>query len=962
MENNTELLETSEKISPDDINRLEGEAISAEKEINQKVNDAINSVTAPRRWFWELLQNAIDTVGDNEKVIVQLDIKNTEQGIVLQFSHTGGPFRESRKKYRFDDFKNLINPTSGKSEEDTSTVGKFGTGFLSTHILSLKVDVEGIFEISAEDKFKVHTCLDRKDFLLTTDEARNKRIESIINSLVKYEESKKAKPKISTNTPVASFTYYLNESKFNDVETVEKIINEGLGEIKHSLPFVMTFTSKIKEVVINDLRQTVSKGSISYTDIKLPTNSSNPENGLFTKEIEIKRNGIPEKISIVYLKNNDCTIAWHAISNIDKKLFIDCRGNYEKELNHEMSSLFSTFPLIGSQDFKFPVILHSDKFKPNTERDGINLKVNDDQNRKIVESAIGLYKSFLEYAANEYKNIYYICDIKKEIKNDHKWIDRIWFAKYQNDLKEIILKEKIIDTTNSIADRKSIIGEDSKPQIFFPDLRITNQNLDEENKNRLMKQFYNFSNKLFSGMIPNDSVLYEWKDILWLDKEKIQLIDEKDLIIKISDQQDVMGLAKFFGRENFANYNLEEELLWLSNFYSALWESHNDIKLFDYSIPQNGSIKKFPIIPSRSLKFAILNELFHDNNLEERIIQEDLLNIYNTFLPEQEMYDKLIYEYYRQWFKQHLTPVKTEKSIVEELIVKIEEELKKHESLLETIEKDQTNEDVLSQKKEIEKKLSLVYNWISKYNGDKNYFKEHLKRKILQAIIDEKESMNLTTLLELHRNGLTLEKQTQILKDPDLPDKLKEGEKALKAIADNDKEFENRKAKGKYFENFLKQLLYKRFGEDNVNHIDGTQDFILFNKFYIELKTTQGGSEVMVSPDQAKESKQQGKNYYLAIFYYTHENYTNVLENEFEKGLVFTNQLGDLVESHVNNLDEIKRIDFKKVHIVYPEFYLSFKGMKPYRYVVKNDLWGDLKFNDWVKEIESKREVNISSN
>lgn len=85
-----------------------------------------------RRWFWELLQNASDY---NESVNVKLIISDTK----VSFCHDGTPFS-------LRDALNLISPDSNKLDDDIhkDNIGKFGTGLVSTHILSSVLEIEGI--------------------------------------------------------------------------------------------------------------------------------------------------------------------------------------------------------------------------------------------------------------------------------------------------------------------------------------------------------------------------------------------------------------------------------------------------------------------------------------------------------------------------------------------------------------------------------------------------------------------------------------------------------------------------------------------------------------------------------------------------------------------------------------------------------------------------------------------------
>jgi hypothetical protein len=81
---------------------------------------------------------------------------------LLSFEHNGNPFSDTDAPYRFDDVTNLILPVSGKDNEFQT--GKFGTGFLSTHILSLKIRVEGVFLNNEHELNDFDFTIDRTKF------------------------------------------------------------------------------------------------------------------------------------------------------------------------------------------------------------------------------------------------------------------------------------------------------------------------------------------------------------------------------------------------------------------------------------------------------------------------------------------------------------------------------------------------------------------------------------------------------------------------------------------------------------------------------------------------------------------------------------------------------------------------------------------------------------------------------
>ena len=92
------------------------------------------------RWVWELIQNAKDVANS---VSVDVKISFNEQQRILQFAHNGKPF--SMQNIVF-----LIEQVSTKDrdekEEAKRSTGKFGTGFLTTHLLSEIVTISGVLQ------------------------------------------------------------------------------------------------------------------------------------------------------------------------------------------------------------------------------------------------------------------------------------------------------------------------------------------------------------------------------------------------------------------------------------------------------------------------------------------------------------------------------------------------------------------------------------------------------------------------------------------------------------------------------------------------------------------------------------------------------------------------------------------------------------------------------------------------
>lgn len=99
------------------------------------------SPTIPKRWVWELIQNAKDVnIGGKVRVRIESELDGSDAHVT--FKHNGGAF--SAENIRF-----LIEQVSSKNRTKDSTgrpttTGKFGTGFLTTHLLSPYVLVTGV--------------------------------------------------------------------------------------------------------------------------------------------------------------------------------------------------------------------------------------------------------------------------------------------------------------------------------------------------------------------------------------------------------------------------------------------------------------------------------------------------------------------------------------------------------------------------------------------------------------------------------------------------------------------------------------------------------------------------------------------------------------------------------------------------------------------------------------------------
>lgn len=578
-------------------------AILAEKEILQKVSDAMRSDSGPKRWFWELLQNAADTISKepDRKVNVKVSLKRREgtNGAIMTFEHDGNCFLESNDPNKFDDFKNLILPRSNKDVSDNDKIGKFGTGFLSTHNLSLKIDVSGIFKKLDGEEFSINTTLDRKFFMDDSDENRGHRVDSIIQGLKNYTSSLEAKAPIEKRE--TSFTYYLND------EHAIKRVKTGFLDMERTLTTLMMLNSKIGLVQIENLLES------EFYEFAFSSSFKKESFTIFSSEK--RQNGdFIKGYSVAALIGEDLTLSWpieYCRETDQRIVFLDARKEYLDSVMDEMPILHCTFPLIGSHNLKLPVVVHSKRFKPNEKRDGISLtdkiQTKDDgkevkldlPNKILIESIIPFFDNFLENASTVGEKLYYISRAKELPEAD--WISKEWYKlKFLSPVREIILKKPLIRVNDGSDSRKSILGADGKAQLYFPS---TSQFKEDSDNN----SFYGYCDILFPNMIPVKEELEGWHSILWSDQEKIRILKIEDVIQEVSETYgSIRELSEYL------KYDQSETIHWLNGLYRLVNLAEKAKLLEEYSVTPNLN-GEFKIA-------SVLRRESKDSKIDDRII------------------------------------------------------------------------------------------------------------------------------------------------------------------------------------------------------------------------------------------------------------------------------------------------------------------------------------------------------
>lgn len=584
-------------------------AISATSKIYEKVNDALRKRDTDKRWFWELLQNAKDTVvykkGEEtsfnlsgKKVDVRLEFSSNGNGEkYLKFEHNGNPFKYSNHKYKYDDPKCLLLSDSGKIEEEDSQrediTGQFGTGFLTTHILSLRILVEGIF---------LDKKLNFNSFKFELDRQFNSKLqlaEKVENSLDQYENNFTSIEPI--NEFKTSFTYYINDNK-DGLEEGIKTVKTGIDGVEKYIPFVLSFSKEIRSVNISfedKILEFKREIDLQKQD-KLTT---------IVKIIRTERSSIesyntkpPENIYVTTISDIE--------NNIDLaiKLYSTDTGLELRELEKDQAVLFCTFPLIGSENWRFPLIFNSSKFYPETERNGISLlKDKDYGNRHRVLQALELFKIFTnDLIQKNYLNLHFLADTR--VENCPMWCDEEWYKSTLNELREFLLTQPIV------------INEFNNPILLKDSLMPTIRGAEK------LDDFWDICFGFIGNNIPSKKDIHIWNKMLVVEyKPWVALkYDLKRLLNDIQNLQNLQNLAneKFDG-------NKEKTIAWLSVVYDFILLKAEQKELFD----------EYEILPNQDLigTFKKLEDLRFDVDIPEEL--KDVLNFF-----KQDKRDKLIHK------------------------------------------------------------------------------------------------------------------------------------------------------------------------------------------------------------------------------------------------------------------------------------------------------------------------------
>lgn len=507
------------------------------------------------RWFWELIQNASDF---NDAVDVEIELCENS----LEFRHNGSPFK-------IVDVENLITPDSDKddTELDDEYIGRFGSGFISSHSLSAVISVEGLVKDKYRDDvfYKFNFDLDRTNY-----KSKTELIQSIKNS----EDQWKKNYSSSVRTPGSfetKFKYDLNKGLPNLNLSPCEIANSGIEYAKRVLPLVFTFLPKLNSVKIID--KTKGEKEICYTQ-----KVREDQNGICRLDHSID-GSIQNDIVVRYAIHENVIVA------------AEIQDNLLVEYPEDMAVLFLYLPMIGSEKFPFPVSIHTKNFKPETERNGINISENDKENRGSLLNGVKAYEKLLTSLSNDkIGQLYHLVSLKSD-RIKALTIGSEWYQKnIENEFKSVFDKIDFVNCNgNPISYAKLRLP-------FIPENKTESRDL----------AFYDLVYDLIRDITPSRLEYTKWlknidftifKNVPFRLEAAVKLVDEAGSLFNLSVK---------------LNKTEEETTKWLANFIKYVLEN------------ENGLLTKFSIIPCKTIKGHFVNkdaDVYADKGVDMALIE-----------------------------------------------------------------------------------------------------------------------------------------------------------------------------------------------------------------------------------------------------------------------------------------------------------------------------------------------------
>jgi len=498
-----------------------------------------------KRWIWELIQNAKDSIlEDNVKKFV--DIKLIIKNELVIFKHNGSPFTA---KALFG----LLYKYSAGDINNTESTGRFGTGFLTTHTLSKIVSIEGdLYKDNSKNELCGFSATMYRDGIDADEllEGVRRMRESLL-----YTEEK---------NNWTTYTYHLTTLQNKTA------LQLGLKNFIVNIAQTMLFCKELNTVELDN------NGVISKIIRK---QSQQLENEIGISEFEISginprtRKFLHKKIS---KHSEELTKRFKTNREVRIMAAIEIDKDNNLVENETAPSHFCVLPLVGSEKHIMPIYLNSPDFEPDSERQSLLLDGSVDWeehkelgtiitvrgiNRIILKESIDLYDSLVSYICkNGYHKLYLLAKGLKRTPDFDKNLNKDWFEKEMIlPYREVLKQYAIVETENG---NQKLFNDENIKQIIIP----------SGNKD-VLQIIYSLAIELHPTKLPLEKYASSWAFFAWSD---CGLFEKEDLCKLVSEKEKASNLPSYDWINKFLTFiqNTDEALL---KKYALVPNSNGDL-------------------------------------------------------------------------------------------------------------------------------------------------------------------------------------------------------------------------------------------------------------------------------------------------------------------------------------------------------------------------------------------------
>lgn len=451
-----------------------------------------------KRWVWELIQNAKDTIAldpNRNEINVRIEIDRD----TVKFKHDGAPFT-AKARYGL-----LYKYSDGKENQEST--GRFGTGFLTTHCLSKIVTIESNMYSNKE-------CTELCGFEVTM--YRDGLIPSeLIEGLKKMRASEKF---FKQTFDWTTFTYHINS------DSGRTAVKLGVQNFHENIAPTMLFCKELSSIELNDngnitkikkLPQVCLSKNIYLAEYEIASPNSTSKRRFVFSHYE----GPSKELSERYRKERNL--------RLDVAIEIDENNNIVNHIGK--TAHYCVLPMVGIEDqLSEPIIVNSPDFEPDSERQSLMLSGqiwNEEKNvitetginQKIYEQVFPLYEGLVAFLSeHKYGSLYYLASGLDKAKF-HKNLDKDWYASnIIHKYRDILLKYDVVKLYDGSTYKKL------SDCIFVKEPIQKNED-----------SVYSLLASLYPSKIVSDN--HEWSILLW--KSGLNLWATKDLCADIESKE-----------------------------------------------------------------------------------------------------------------------------------------------------------------------------------------------------------------------------------------------------------------------------------------------------------------------------------------------------------------------------------------------------------------------------------------